>query len=89
VAPNELVLTGAPGKAVSGTFIVTAAGGPVSFTVHSPNAKVIVSPAVWSLKSAGSWETVTVTVKSPIALNVRLTVDPGGLGVRVVFSIKA
>jgi hypothetical protein len=88
VTPHQLVLSAVKGKAASGTFIVSAVGGPVNFVVASPNSKVIVSPLAGSL-SAGSWITVTVTVRSNIALSVRLTVSPGNLVVTVLFSIKA
>ena len=46
------------------------------------------SPPSGSLR-AGSWITVTVTVRSLVALDVHLTVDPGNLNVTVVFRIKA
>jgi hypothetical protein len=82
------VLSGVKGQAASGTFMVRAVGGPVNFVVASPNSKVIVSPLSGSL-SAGSWIRVTVTVRSNIALSVRLTVSPGNLVVTVLFSIKA
>ena len=89
VTPNELVLSAVMGKPASGTFIVRAVGGPVNFVVTSPNAKVTVSPPSGSLKVAGSWITVTVTVRSQVALTARLTVRPGNLVVTVRFSIKA
>ena len=62
VTPSKLTLSAAAGKAVSGTFIVTAVGGPVnSFTISSANANVTVSPSSGSLGSAGAWVAVTVT----------------------------
>jgi len=88
-APRELVLTAAKGKPASGTFILTAVGGPVHFTITSPNAKVTVSPSSGSLASSGSWVTVTVTVRSLVAVNARVIVNPGNLVITVVFSIKA
>jgi Sigma-70 region 2 len=88
VTPNELVLSAVKGKAASGTFLLTAVGGPVNFLIHSPNGKVAVSPPSGSLR-AGSWITVTVTVRSLVALDVHLTVAPGNLNVTVVFRIKA
>ena len=36
-----------------------------------------------------SWVTVTVTVRSLVAVNARLIVNPGNLIITVVFSIKA
>jgi len=89
VTPNKLVLSAVKGKAASGMFILTAVGGPVKFVIHSPNGKVTVSPSSGLLSAAGSWITVTVTVRSLVALNVHLTVTPGNLIVTVLFSIKA
>ena len=88
MTPNQLVLSAVKGKPASGTFLLTAVGGPVNFLITSPNGKVTVSPASGSLSAAGSWTTVTVTVRSQIALRVRLTITPGKLVVTVVFSIK-
>jgi DNA-directed RNA polymerase specialized sigma24 family protein len=88
--PAKLVLTAVKGTAASGTFLLTADGGPVDdFTIHSPRAKVTVSPSAGSLPSAGSWVSVTVTVKSLVSLDTRLTVDPGGLVITVVLTVKA
>src|SRR5579859_468745 len=89
VTPRRIVLSAPAGKPASATFLVTAVGGPVSFVVTSPNAHVTVSPPSGSLNVAGSWVTVTVTVRSKVALTVHLMVDPGALVVTVVFSIKA
>ena len=90
VNPSKLALSAAAGKAVSGTFTVTAVGGPVGkFTISSANANVTVSPSSGSLVSAGAWVTVTVTAHSKVALRTSLTVDPGKLIVTVVLSIKA
>jgi hypothetical protein len=87
--PRELVLTAVKGKPASGTFILTAVGGPVRFVITSPNVKVSVSPPSGSLGSAGSWVTVTVTVRSLVALNAHVVVNPGNLIITVVFSVKA
>jgi hypothetical protein len=89
VTPNELVLSAVLGKPASGTFIVRAVGGPVNFVVISSNAKVTVSPPSGSLKVVGSWITVTVTVRSKVALTTSLIVRPGNLVVTVRFIIKA
>ena len=89
MAPNKLVLSAVEGKPASGTFILTAVGGPVHFVIHSPNVKVTVSPSSGSLGSAGSWITVTVTVRSLVAFNAHIVVDPGNVIVTVVFSVKA
>jgi len=89
VTPRRIVLSAPAGKPASATFLVTAVGGPVSFVVTSPNAHVTVSPPSGSLNVAGSWVTVSVTVRSKVALTVHLMVNPGALVVTVVFSIKA
>jgi Sigma-70 region 2 len=90
--PAELKLTSTAGKAVSGTFILSAVGGPVrNYTISVPAgmaAKVKVSPAAGSLPGDG-WVTVTVTVTSKVAVGTRLTVDPGNIAVTVALSIKA
>ena len=92
VTPAALKLTSTAGKAVSGTFILSAVGGPVrNYTISVPAAmaaKVKVSPAAGSLPGDG-WVTVTVTVTSKVAVNTRLTVDPGNVAVTVALSIKA
>jgi hypothetical protein len=89
VTPDELVLSAVKGKPASGTFVVSAVGGPVNFVVTSPNGKVTVSPGSGSLRAAGSWVTVTVTVRSTVAFNARIIVSPGDLVVTVRFTIKA
>jgi len=75
----------------SGTFTITAKGGPVgdySITVGSALAgKLTVSPSSGSL-AAGASATVTVTSKSPIALDGQLIVNPGGQTVTVVLSVR-
>jgi hypothetical protein len=70
-------------------FILTAVGGPVNFAIHSSSAKVTVSPVSGSLRSAGSWVTVTVTVQSAVAVDAHVTVEPGNLTITVLFSVKA
>lgn len=92
-APTELVLTAVQGKRATGTFLLTAAGGPVNdFVIKVPAAvvgKVAASPSSGSLNSAGAWVSVTVTVNSRVSLDTRLTADPGGRSVTVVPTIKA
>ena len=92
VAPDALTLTSTGGKAVSGTFVLSAVGGPVgNYTIGVPAgmaAKVKVSPAKGSLPAAGK-VTVIVTVTSTVAVNTRLTLDPGSIAVTVVLSVKA
>ncbi len=92
VAPDALTLTSTAGTAVSGTFILSAVGGPVrNYAISVPAgmaAKVKVSPAAGSLPGDG-WVTVTVTVTSKVAVDTQLTVDPGNIAVTVALSIKA
>lgn len=90
--PGRLVLTPAKGKAVSGFFVLTATGGPVSeYAIEVPAAmagKVMVSPSRGSLPANG-YVAVTVTVTGNVALNTYLTVEPGNLTIRVVLKIEA
>jgi DNA-directed RNA polymerase specialized sigma24 family protein len=92
VSPDKLVLTATSGKAVTGTFLLSAFGGPVrNYTITVPSSmagKVTVSPAKGSLSASG-WVTVTVTVTSKVALNTQITVNPGAITVTVELSIKA
>jgi hypothetical protein len=88
-APTELVLSAVKGKAAIGTFTLTAVGGPVSaYAISSANSKVTVSPSYGKLSAAGARVVITVTVKSLVALDTKLTVQPGNLVITVVFSIK-
>jgi hypothetical protein len=86
------VLTAVKGKAASGAFILAAVGGPVKYTIKIPAAvagKVTVTPSAGTLSSAGASVPVSVTVTSTVALDTQLTVDPGGLIITIVLSIKA
>ncbi len=91
-APSSLLLTAAKGKAVSGFFVLTATGGPISeYIVKVPAAvaaKVTVSPSRGFLP-AGGYAAVTVTVTSNVALNTYVTVEPGNLTIGVTLKIKA
>ena len=93
VVPAKLVLSAVKGKAASGTFTLEAVGGPVDlYTIKIPAgvaSKVTVSRSVGSLPKAKDSVVVTVTVKSLVALDTKVTVAPGGLVVTVLFSIKA
>jgi len=90
--PDELVLTSTGGKAASGSFLLSAVGGPVNnYAISVPaglGGKITVSPAAGSV-GGGGWVTVTVTVTSKIALKSYVTVNPGGIKVTVLLSIKA
>jgi hypothetical protein len=87
---GRLVLASVKGTAV-GKFTLTAKGGPVrgySITAGSALAgRISVSPASGSL-AAGASVTITVTSKSLVALDGKLTVNPGGLTITVVLTIS-
>jgi RNA polymerase sigma factor (sigma-70 family) len=85
VSLSRLVLVAVNGHGV-GTFTLTAKGGPVSYSI-STAAGLTVSPASGSL-SSGASATITVTSSSLIALNERLTVNPGGYTVTIVLNIS-
>jgi len=88
-APTKLVLAALKGKAASGTFTLTAVGGPVDeYQIQFPPG-VTVSPFYGSLPNAGDSVVVTVTVNSLVALDTHVFMQPGGVVVTVVFSIKA
>jgi DNA-directed RNA polymerase specialized sigma24 family protein len=90
VTPDQLLLTAAKGKAVSGLFSVTAENGPVSYTIKVPAdmaGKIKVAPSKGSLP-ANKHVTVTVTVTSQVALTTYVTVEPGNIAVPVVLKIK-
>ena len=83
----KLVLTSTPGKAVIGTFIVTAENGPVAnLVISSPSGKLTISPTSDSLGSGG-YVVVTVKAKSKVAFKAKITINPGGLTVTVVFDL--
>jgi hypothetical protein len=75
VSPPTLVLvTG------SGTIMLTAQGGPVSYSITIPpghQGELTVTPSSGSI-AAGASAAITVTAVSKGALNVPLTVNPGG-----------
>jgi RNA polymerase sigma factor (sigma-70 family) len=75
----------------TGTFTITASGGPVSdysITVGSAVAgKITVSPATGSLASGAS-VTITVSSASLVALDGSLTINPGGRSVTVVLAVS-
>ena len=89
--PGSLQLTSKSGQSVSGSFTITAVGGPVApFTirVNAMAANVKVAPARGSLPTGASVR-VTVTVTSKAGLTTHLTVMPGSLTITVVYKVKA
>jgi RNA polymerase sigma factor (sigma-70 family) len=87
---GRLVLASVKGTAI-GKFTLTARGGPVSaYSITAGPAlagRISVSPASGSL-AAGASVTITVTSKSLVALDGKLTVNPGGLTIAVVLTIS-
>jgi RNA polymerase sigma factor (sigma-70 family) len=87
---GRLVLASVKGTGI-GKFTLTAKGGPVSaYSITAGSAlagRISVSPASGSL-AAGASVTITVTSKSLVALDGKLTVNPGGLTITVVLSIS-
>jgi RNA polymerase sigma factor (sigma-70 family) len=73
-----------------GTFTLTAKGGPVAYSITAGSAlagRISVSPSAGSL-AAGASVTITVSSTSLVALDGKLTVNPGGLTITVVLSIS-
>jgi hypothetical protein len=90
VKPVRLVLTSVSGKPVSGSFVLTAADGPVPYYtvgVVVMTGRVKVAPMSGSLPVDGNVR-VTVTVTSKAALTAHVVVEPGNLTVTVVYKIK-
>jgi RNA polymerase sigma factor (sigma-70 family) len=72
----------------TGTFTITAQGGPVSsYSITGGSGQVTVSPASGSIAS-GTSVTITVTATSLIALDTQLTINPGGQVVTVLVTIS-
>ncbi len=79
-----VAVTGLP----TGTFTITAQGGPVSgYSISGGTGQLTVSPTSGSIASGGS-VTVTVTATSLIALDTKLTINPGGEVVTVLVTIS-
>ena len=90
VSPTEVKLAQpAAGGPYTGTFTLTAQGGPVRFHIVVPGSEqyLTVTPSAGSL-AAGNSRTVTVTAPatSPGALYMNsITVNPGALTVTIVY----
>jgi hypothetical protein len=83
---TQITLTSATGGApFTGSFTLTASGGPVTFTITVP-AGLIVSPTDGSLTSGQTMPiTVTADPNNPPPFTSTLTLDPGGLTVTVLY----
>jgi len=90
VAPAKLALTSVSGKPARGSFVLTAANGPVphyTVRVAALAGQVKVTPAAGSLQ-ANANIAVTVTVTSKVALTTHIIVEPGNLTVTVAYTLK-
>jgi hypothetical protein len=90
VAPGKLMLTSKSRTPASGSFMLTAANGPVSnYTVRvaAMSGRVTVAPAGGSIPVGGHVK-VTVTVTSSVGLTTHIVVQPGNLTVTVVYQVK-
>ena len=90
MTPSKLTLTSKSGTPVSGSFMLTAAYGPVpNYTVQvaAMPGRVTVAPAGGSLWVGGHVR-VTVTVTSKSGLTTHIVVQPGNLTVTVIYKVK-
>jgi RNA polymerase sigma factor (sigma-70 family) len=79
-----VAVTGLP----TGTFTLTAQGGPVSsYSVSGGAGQVTISPSSGSIAAGGS-VTITVTATSLVALDTKLTINPGGQTVTVLVTLS-
>jgi hypothetical protein len=79
-----VAVTGLP----TGTFTLTAQGGPISsYSITGGAGQVTVSPSSGSI-AAGGKVTITVTATSLVALNTQLTINPGGQVVTVLVTLS-
>ena len=86
VSPGPVTLASSSGGAYTGTFTLTAQGGPVSgFSIidPAPAGDLSISPSSGGALATGQAVTVTVSVASSagLAFETDLTVDPGTLTV--------
>ncbi len=79
-----VAITGLP----TGTFTITAQGGPVSsYSIAGGAGQLTVSPSSGSIASGDS-VTITVTATSLVALDTQLTINPGGHVVTVLVTVS-
>lgn len=86
-APTTVVLAQGADGSYTGSFTITASGGPVDFTVTNPAlGNLSVGPSAGSL-AEGEQATVSVTVLSDsgLAFDTPITVGPGGVTVDVQY----
>jgi len=83
---NRLVLV-AVGSHGTGSFTLTARGGPVSGYSVSAGPGLTVTPTSGSLAS-GAQVTITVTSQRLVTLDQTLTINLGGITVTVVLNVS-
>ena len=87
VSLSELRLVAVTGLP-TGTFTLTAQGGPVSsYSISGGAGQLTVSPSSGSIAAGGS-VTITVTATSLIAIDTKLTINPGGQTVTVLLTLS-
>lgn len=79
-----VAVTGLP----TGTFTLSAQGGPVtSYSISGGGGQVTVTPSSGTIAAGGS-VTITVTATSLIAIDTKLTINPGGQTVTVLLTLS-
>lgn len=90
-SPTTIRLVQSPGGSYTGSFVLTASGGPVRYSVTAPtgpNGEVYLSPspASGTLKAGQSLTIVITAVNGgPPTFYNTVTVDPGGLAITVYY----
>jgi RNA polymerase sigma factor (sigma-70 family) len=88
-AANVVLQVPPNGEFPTGSFTLTATGGPVSYSITFPSGsapELSVTPSSGTL-AAGQSQTITVTWAAETSLNTQLTISPGVLVVGVSFSL--
>jgi RNA polymerase sigma factor (sigma-70 family) len=90
VSATSVVLQVPPNGGIpTGSFTLTANGGPVTYSIALPAGSaptLAVTPSSGTL-AAGQTQTITVTWSAESSLNAQLTISPGGATVNVSFSL--
>lgn len=73
--------------AYSGTFTLTAVGGPVSFSIAEPAGSNLTLSASGGTLAAGQSQTITVTASpnNPPSYDTDLVVSPGDITITVQY----
>jgi RNA polymerase sigma factor (sigma-70 family) len=87
VSLSELKLVAVDGLP-TGTFTLTAQGGPISsYSISGGGGQLTVSPSSGSIAAGGS-VTITVTATRLIAIDTTLTINPGGQTVTILVTLS-